>query len=70
MEMDRRRIFTILVYRPFRGTNLPPDTAGQVTMDERQNRLYRVDGALDIPWFISKEWAAEAGTMALSRGFR
>lgn len=30
-------------------------------------RIYSVPSALDVGWLIEEEWAAEAGTMALSR---
>lgn len=67
MDLDRRRIFTVVMYRPFAGKNLAATAPGQVVAVETKDRLYRVNGALDVPWFISKEWTAEAGTMAVSR---
>lgn len=67
MDLDRRRIFTVVMYRPFNGKNLAATAPGQVLTDQTKDRWYRVNGALDVPWFISKEWTAEAGTMAISR---
>jgi hypothetical protein len=33
----------------------------------QHGRLYRRDGQLDLRMYMREEWAAEAGTMAVSR---
>jgi hypothetical protein len=33
----------------------------------QHGRLYRRDGQLDLRMYLREEWAAEAGTMAVSR---
>lgn len=68
MKQDsERRIFTVFLYRPFHGKNSSPPTFSQ-PYDNFQ-RIYSIPGALDIDWLIQAEWAAEAGTMAVSRKF-
>jgi hypothetical protein len=66
MERDReRRIFTVFLYRPFHGKNTSTPTFTR-PYDNFQ-RIYSIPSALDIGWFVQEEWAAEAGTMAVSR---
>jgi hypothetical protein len=66
MERDReRRIFTVFLYRPFHGKNASTPTFTQPYL--RFQRIYSIPSAIDIGWFVQEEWAAEAGTMAVSR---
>ena len=63
LDLDTRRIFTVLVYMPFEGRNRSADTLESA---EQRPRFYRVNGALDIEWLLAREWDAEAGNMVLS----
>ncbi|KAM0718991.1 hypothetical protein Q7P37_004896 [Cladosporium fusiforme] len=66
MKQDsERRILTVYLYRPFQGKNSSPPTFTQPYSDHQ--RIYDVRSALDIDWLLQEEWAAEAGTMAVSR---
>lgn len=66
MERDReRRIFTVFLYRPFHGKNTSTPTFTRPYVDFK--RIYSVPSALNIDWLVQEEWAAEAGTMAVSR---
>ena len=66
MERDReRRIFTVFLYRPFRGRNTSTPTFTQPYANFR--RIYSIPSALNIEWLLQEEWAAEAGSMAVSR---
>lgn len=66
MDRDReRRIFTVFLYRPFRGRNRSTPTFTQPYANFP--RIYSIPSALDIEWLVQEEWAAEAGTMAVSR---
>lgn len=66
MDRDReRRIFTVFLYRPFRGRNTSMPTFTQPYANFP--RIYSIPSALDIEWLMQEEWAAEAGTMAVSR---
>lgn len=66
MERDReRRIFTVFLYRPFHGKNTSTSTFTQPYTNCQ--RIYSISSALDVDWLVQEEWAAEAGTMAVSR---
>jgi hypothetical protein len=65
MEQDReRRIFTVFLYRPFHGKNASTPTFTQPYTNCQ--RIYSIPSALDVDWLVQEEWAAEAGTMAVS----
>lgn len=66
MKQDsERRILTVYLYRPFQGKNSSTPTFTQPYSDHQ--RIYDARSALDIDWLLQEEWAAEAGTMAVSR---
>lgn len=66
MKQDsERRIFTVYLYRPFRGRNSSMPTFTQPYSDHQ--RIYDARSALNIDWLVQEEWAAEAGTMVVSR---
>lgn len=65
MDTSRRRIFTVHIYA--RAQHDVEATARTVSRaDPERPRLLRVDGPLDVTWFLNQEWAAEAGNMVLS----
>ena len=59
LEMDHRSILNIMLYVP------PGSTAADIGY-ENLPRLFRIQDALDFSWLLNKEWAAEAGNMAIS----
>lgn len=66
MKQDsERRIFTVFLYRPFRGRNSAMPNFNRPYTNFP--RIYSSPSTLDLGWLIEEEWAAEAGTMALSR---
>ncbi|KAL9084618.1 MAG: hypothetical protein Q9165_007973 [Trypethelium subeluteriae] len=59
LETDHRSILNIMLY-------IPPGSATEDTGHENLPRLFRIQDDLELSWLLNKEWAAEAGNMAVS----
>ncbi|KAK3115493.1 hypothetical protein LTR53_005109 [Teratosphaeriaceae sp. CCFEE 6253] len=59
-EMDRRRIFTLLLYVPPDGPSAS-GPAESAQPDTHQARFFRITDALDLLWVVNQESIAEAG---------
>ncbi|KAL9078311.1 MAG: hypothetical protein Q9157_002774 [Trypethelium eluteriae] len=59
LETDHRSILNIILY-------IPPGNATEDIGCENLPRLFRIQDDLELSWLLNKEWAAEAGNMAVS----
>lgn len=68
VDQDSREILTIFLFYP---DDLEGSSEGRETKFQApRKRILSVAGKLDMPWFIDREWGAEAGNMLLSGEWR